>query len=224
MFARHAPKPQKSLALDKEIHIGKSGSVNDIIKHDILNALNLDMLLQSKTLKPNPFYDFDFDHQFIPCEKFDAKNGYKMKKCYFPGVASIGKNIVFIENRNGNSNVKFKQFDTLQAAYEILERKNFRINRSLMDCGSFTKEIIETIEANCKWFYIRGQRCWELSNRVKEVKEWGTLRIGLFDVVVCSIDYIPFGGEKTYRYVVSRQKKIRDKQMPFLRMILPTGQ
>jgi hypothetical protein len=36
---------QKSLALDKEIHIGKFGSVNDLSKHAILNELNLDMLL-----------------------------------------------------------------------------------------------------------------------------------------------------------------------------------
>lgn len=76
-----------------------------------------------------------------------------------------------------------------------------------MDCGSFTKEIIETVEVNCKRFYIRAQRCGELSNQIKEVKEWETVRIGLFDVEVCSIDYIPFGREKTYRYVVSRQKK-----------------
>jgi hypothetical protein len=194
------------LSLEKETHIGKSGSVNEFSKHAVLNALNLDMLLQSKTLQPNRLYDFDFDHQFIPCEKYDSKKGYKMKQGYFPGVASIGKNMVFIENRNGNSNVKFKQSDTLQAAYEMLERKNILIDRSRMDCGSFTKEIIETVEANSKRFYIRAQRCGELSHRVKEVKEWETVRIGIFDVELCSIDYIPFGGEKTYRYVVSRQK------------------
>ena len=114
---------------------------------------------------------------------------------------------MIFENRNGNSIVKFKQSETLQAAYAMLKNKNISIDRSRMDCGSFTKEIIETVQANCKRFYIRAQRCGELSNRVKEVKEWETAWIGLFDVEVCSIDYIPFGGEKTYRYVVSRQKK-----------------
>ena len=197
---------QKSLALDKEIHIGKSGSVNDISKNARLNELNLDMLLQSKTLRPNRFYDLDFDHQFIPCEKYDSKKGYKMKQGYFPGVASIGKEIVFIENRNGNSNVKLKQADTLAEAYKLLESKKIKIDRSRMDCGSFTKEIIETVAANCKRFYIRAQRCGELSNQVKQVEFWETVRIGLFDVEVCSIDYAPFGEDKTYRYVVGRQK------------------
>ena len=197
---------QKSLVLDKEIHIGKSGSVNDISKNARLNELNLDMLLQSNTLRPNRFYDLDFDHQFIPCEKYDSKKGYKMKQGYFPGVASIGKEIVFIENRNGNSNVKFKQADTLAEAYKLLESKKIKIDRSRMDCGSFTKEIIETVAANCKRFYIRAQRCAELSNQVKQVEFWETVRIGLFDVEVCSIDYAPFGEDKTYRYVVGRQK------------------
>ena len=48
---------QKSLAFDKEIDFGKSGSVNDLCKHAIFNELNLDMLLQSKTLRPNRVYD-----------------------------------------------------------------------------------------------------------------------------------------------------------------------
>jgi len=81
------------------------------------------MLLQSKTLRPSRLYDFDFDHQFIRCEKYDSNKGYKMKQGYFHGVARIGKEIVFIKNRNDNSNVKFKQAETLQAAYEKLERR-----------------------------------------------------------------------------------------------------
>ncbi|MBJ7881990.1 IS1380 family transposase [Gelidibacter salicanalis] len=197
---------QKSLSLDKEVHIGKSGSVNDISRHATLNGLNLDMLLQLKTLVPNKSYDLDFDHQFVPCEKYDSRKGYKMEKGYFPGVASIGKEVVYIENRNGNSNVKFKQADTLKDVYSMLKNKRIKIDRSRMDCGSFTKEVIEIVEANSERFYIRAQRCSELSNRVKDMKDWRTVRIGLFDVEVCSIDHTPFGGEKTYRYVVGRQK------------------
>lgn len=74
---------QKSLAIDNEIHIRKSGSVNDISKHAIFNALNLDQMLPSKTLQPNQFYDFDFEKQFISCEKYDSKKGYKIKQCKF---------------------------------------------------------------------------------------------------------------------------------------------
>jgi len=197
---------QKQLSLDKEIHISKSNSINEFSKHSTLNALNLDMLIHSCILKPNQFYDFDFDNQFIACEKYDSKKGYKMKFGYFPGVATIGKHIVYFENRNGNSNVKFKQAETLQSAYALLKSKNIFIDRSRMDCGSFAKGIVKTAEANSKRIYIRAQRCDELYAQLQEVKQWETVRIGLFDVEVCSIEYAPFGEEETYRYVVSREK------------------
>jgi hypothetical protein len=197
---------QKQMALAKETHKSKSGTVNEFSKHGKLNALNLDMLLTSQTLKANEFYDFDFDNQFISCEKYDSKKGYKMKHGYFPGIATIGKHIVYFENRHGNSNVKYKQSDTLQSAYDLLNGKNIYINRSRMDCGSFAKEIIQVVESKSKIFYIRAQRCEELYNQLKEVKQWETVRIGLFDVEVCSVEYTPFGEEKTYRYVVSREK------------------
>ena len=197
---------QKTLALEKEIHVSNSKTINEFSKHSTLNALNLDMLVQTETLKPNQFYDFDFDNQFISCEKYDSKKGYKMKNGYFPGVASIDNYIVYFENRNGNSNVKFKQADTLQAAYDLLKSKDIFIDRSRMDCGSFTKEIVTTSEANSKRVYIRAQRCDELYRQLQEVVKWETVKIGLFDVEVCSIEYAPFGEEKKYRYVVSREK------------------
>ena len=197
---------QKALSLEKEIHLSNSKTVNEFSKHSTLNALNLDMLVQTETLKPNHFYDFDFDNQFISCEKYDSKKGYKMKHGYFPGVASIDNFIVYFENRNGNSNVKFKQAETLQAAYALLKSKNISIDRSRMDCGSFTKEIVTTADSNSKRIYIRAQRCDELYRQLQEVERWEIVRIGLFDVEVCSIEYAPFEEEKKYRYVVSRER------------------
>lgn len=38
---------------------------------------------------------------------------------YFPGIASINNYPVYIENRNGNSNVKYKQAETLKRAYLV---------------------------------------------------------------------------------------------------------
>ena len=197
---------QKQLAFGKEIHISKSKTENEFSNHSRLNALNLDMLIDSNILKPTRLYDFDFDNQFIPCEKYDSKKGYKMKYGYFPGIATIGKHIVYFENRNGNCNVKFKQADTLQSAYDLLKSKNILIDRSRMDCGSFTKDIVKVVKANSKRIYIRAQRCDELYTQLQEVTQWETVRIGLFDVEVCSIQYAPFGELETYRYVVSREK------------------
>jgi len=72
------------------------------------------MLLQTKTLKPKQFYDFDFDNQFISCEKFDSVKGKNMKQGYFIGVASIDNYIVYFENRNSNVNLNLpKRFNLL---------------------------------------------------------------------------------------------------------------
>ncbi len=196
---------QKNLAQPKVVHVSKAGVEHHFSYHDNLNKLNLDLLLKTKSLQSNQYYDFDFDHQFIPCEKYDSKKSYKMKRGYFPGVSTIGQHIVHIENRNGNSNVKYKQAETLKEAYALLASKEIKIDRSRMDCGSFSKEIISVVEQNSKRFYIRAQRCAELSQKVRAVKEWTTVQIGLLNVEVCSIDYKPFGEEKEYRYVVSRQ-------------------
>jgi len=104
----------KSLTQEKEVHISNSGITHQFSNHENLNALNLDMLLKTNTSDSNKYYDFDFNHQFIPCKKYDSKKSYKMKRGYFPGVSTIRKHIIHIENRNGNTNVKYKQADTLK--------------------------------------------------------------------------------------------------------------
>jgi hypothetical protein len=69
-----------------------------------LNDLNIKSLLLTKQLKKGEFYDYDYDNQIIEHEKYDAKKTYKMNTGYFPGVATIGNKIVYVENRDGNAN------------------------------------------------------------------------------------------------------------------------
>jgi len=196
---------QKELCLAKEIHLSKQNTRNEFSKNNILNRLNLSILILTKQLKSNQDYTLDFDNQFIACEKYDAKKGYKMMRGYFPGIAAIGKNIVYLENRNGNSNVKYKQEETLETIYEMLNANGIKIKRSRMDCGSFTKKVIKTAEKNSEFFYIRAQRCGELNSKIKAIKEWSKVTVGSKEVEVASIDYKPFNEEKSYRYVVSRE-------------------
>ena len=51
-------------------------------------------------IKVGSHVDLDFDHQFIPTHKFDAKYSYKQDHGYFPGRASIGGIIAGGENRS----------------------------------------------------------------------------------------------------------------------------
>ena len=70
---------------------GKSYSFNTAEK---LNTLLLRMIRRMGLIKEGSHVDLDFDHQFVPAHKFDAKYSYKQDFGYFPGWASIGGIIV----------------------------------------------------------------------------------------------------------------------------------
>jgi hypothetical protein len=196
---------QKSLSLSKDIYLSKNDIKNEFSENEKLNALNLSILTHTQQLKSTGDYTLDFDNQFIACNKYDSKKGYKMKKGYFPGIATIGKNIVYLQNRNGNSNVKFKQEETLSSVFKLLSEQAIKPKRCRMDCGSFTKEIIKVVEQNCQHFFIRAQRCGDLTTQIQSIKEWKKETIGIQDVEVASIQYKPFSENKEYRYVISRE-------------------
>ena len=75
-----------------------------------MNCLLVNALLATGQLKSGQEYDFDFDHQFIETEKYDAKPTYKKFLGYSPGVAVINDMIVGIENRDGNKGSRNKAF------------------------------------------------------------------------------------------------------------------
>ena len=49
-----------------------------------------------------------------------------------------------------------------------------------MDCGSFAKDIVEVVEANSKYIYIRAQRCEDFKQHIREVlkEDWQEVKIG----------------------------------------------
>ena len=135
----------------------KSYSFNTAQK---LNTLLLRMIRRMGLIKVGSHVDLDFDHQFIPAHKFDTKYSYKQDFGYFPGWASIWGIIVGGENRDGNTNVRFHQEDTLRRIMDrVTSELGVVIERFRADCGSFSKEIIQTVEQRCNTFYIRAANC-----------------------------------------------------------------
>lgn len=196
---------QKELATGTEKLFSKNNIENQINTNDNLNDLNIKFLNKLKAFNTSKLHDLDFDNQFIATEKYDSKKSYKMKHGYFPSVASIGKHTVYFENRNGNSNVKFQQATTLQKIFDLLKTNQIKIGRARMDCGSFTKEVINVVKENVENFYIRAQKCDALREEIKKQTQWKSVEINFKKVQVCSINYKPFKEETTYRYVVCRE-------------------
>jgi len=96
---------------------------------------------------------------------------------YLPGVASIDDKIVYIENRDGNANVKFEQATALIRAYGVLQEQGIRINRSRVDAGFYSKDIIRVVAQNSKLFYIRANKCAELFEQILQIENWQTVEI-----------------------------------------------
>ena len=151
--------------------------------------------------------NYDFDHQFIETEKYDAKHTYKKFLGYRPGVAVIGDLIVGIENSDGNTNVRFHQKDTLKRFFERFEQNNLVINRFRADCGSCSEEIVEEVATHCKTFYIRANRCSSLYNDLFALRGWKRGEINGIEFELNSILVEKWKG-KTYRLVIQRRKRM----------------
>ncbi len=171
-----------------------------------LNRLNIKTLKQTGQLKEGGFYDFDYDNQILANNKYDAKHTYKKNKGYFPGIATIGDKIVYVENRDGNANVKIGQAETLTRAYELLKSENIKINRSRMDAGSYSKDIINVVDNNSKLFYIRANKSANLFENIKQISNWEKVEINFKEYEVASIKFTQFFEKRNYRLVIMREK------------------
>jgi len=188
------------------VEVSSSGKEYQFNINEPLNNLNIKSLLLTKQLEKDKLYDFDYDNQIIEHEKFDAKKTYKMNTGYFPGVATIGDKIVYIENRDGNANVKTAQAQTLERAYQLLNQNGIYVNRSRMDAGSYAEEIIEVVDKYSRLFYIRANKCEALTEKIREITDWQTVEINFIKYQAASIAFTNFLADRNYRLVVMREK------------------
>lgn len=179
---------------------------------DKLNELLVKALVCTNQLKKGESYDLDFDHQYIETEKFDAKRTYKKFSGYGPGIAVIGNMIVGIENRDGNTNVRFHQQDTLLRFFENLKNNAITINRFRADCGSCSEDIIRVVESHCKHFYIRANRCNSLYDDIFALRGWKMEIINGIEFELNSILVEKWKG-RAYRLVIQRQKRMNNEQL-----------
>ena len=119
----------RELTQDNISYTSDQGKTYDFNTAYKLNTLLINALVSTGELKEVEEYDVDFDHQFIETEKYDAKPTYKKFLGYRPGVYVIGDKIVYIENSDGNTNVRFHQADTHKRFFALLESRNIRVNR-----------------------------------------------------------------------------------------------
>jgi hypothetical protein len=196
----------KELSVENTKFTSASNKVYDFNINNQLNKLNIKSLILTKQLKANRLYDFDYDNQVLINKKYDAKDTYKKNKGYVPGVATIDDKIVYLENRDGNANVKFEQASTLRRAYELLAEEDIKVNRSRMDAGSYTKEIIDIVDQNSELFYIRANKSLNLLEKINKIENWETVEINYKIYEVASIPFTQFHEDRKFRLVIMREK------------------
>lgn len=194
------------LATENTIVNSTSGKEYEFNINEKMNDLNIKSLLLTKQLKKGEVYDFDYDNQIIKHEKWDARRTYKNTTGYFPGVATINDKIVYIENRDGNANVKIAQDKTLERAYEQLQENEIKINRSRMDAGSYAKDIIDMVSKHSRLFYIRANRSESMLEQICQIDEWKEVEINIKSYEVASIPFCQFFEDRSYRLVIMREK------------------
>ena len=115
-------------------------------------------------------YTLAYDNQVMATEKYDARSTYKKSEGYQPGVTSIGKNIGYIEGRNGNSPAKYQQEETLTRAFSLLDQQGIRIKRFRADSASYQQKVISLVEGTSQHFYIRAVRCATMEQQISQIR------------------------------------------------------
>ena len=196
----------KELTQENISYTSDQGKIYDFNTADKLNTLLINALVLTGELKEEEGYDVDFDHQFLETGKYDVKPTYKKFLGYRPGVYVIGDKIVYIENSDGNTNVRFHQADTHKRFFSLLDSKNISVNRFRADCGSCSKEIVSEIEKHCKLLYIRANRCSSLYDDIFVLRGWKTEVINGIQFELNSI-LVEKWEVRGYRLVIQRQRR-----------------
>ena len=167
-----------------------SGNENKINVNSKLNKFLIRSGIKFNQLNPNDKgLVYDFDHQFIPAEKFDATYSYKNKRGYFPGVATISNIPVYIEGRNGNCNVKTAQLSTHKRALSALEEEGVIPKIARMDSGSYIKEVTDYFHGKDIKFFIRANNSETLLEHAVDAGNWQSCTINSQDMEVACFKY-----------------------------------
>lgn len=138
---------------------------------------------------------------------------YKWDYGYQPGVCTINEeHILYIENRNGNSDAKSFQVDTLKRAFDLLDSK--KIHNFRADAASYQYDVISLLQNKVDNFYI-GCRNSYIEKYFAKVANWEEMEDKDGPHEVGSIEIVPFKKQaesnkeeaRTYRVVVKRKAK-----------------
>lgn len=196
----------------------RRGSVTHIYNtNSVLDNLNMEILKRQGAFSDNELI-LDYDNTIIFNEKSDSKMTYKRNPGYQPGVCTLNEEqILYIENRNGNSDAKAFQDDTISRIFDLLKTHNIRKpDHFRADAASYQYDVINLLEEEVHYFYV-GCRNSYVEKYFSKVTNWQPLYDdNLQFMEVGEIKITPFKNRtqtpKEYRLIVKRKLK-KDAQL-----------
>lgn len=178
-------------------------------QHDKLNNLLQKLAVKTGAVVPTASNTLDYDNVILENEKADSSKTYKMTTGYQPGIAAIGRQIVFIEGRGGNTPAAYKMDETLKQCFKGLKDNGIHIEHFRSDSAAYQQSVIEEAEKSCTYFYIRMDDSQSLRDAIKDIPqtEWKQAVINHKKVEIADTPFFPFNGKKAYRAVVQRRKR-----------------
>lgn len=213
----------KELAIQSQAFVTKRSSAEHLFAvNDQLNRLNLSLCEQLFSMSKKPV-TLDYDNTLCYTKKKDATRTYKSEDGYQPGAAFIGRQVVYVENRTGNSSAHVGQHETLQRVFSLLEEQGVKVGCFRADSASYGYEMIKVIDHFSDTFYIRARMSQSLERAISGITKWQAVKKGDETVQLGETTFTPFqraarGSEvkslKSYRLVVVKEKR-RDGQLNF---------
>ena len=203
------------LSVEDTVYTSDSGKEYRFNTAERLNGLLVYAAVRSGMLHSGEEYDFDFDHEFLASETWDALPTYKGHDGYSPACAvltSLRGNldvIAGIENRDGNAAVKFRQEDTLERILLNIIEQGIRIRYARVDCGSYSKEAVRLLLEHSRRIFVRAGMSRTLRGKLQNPgRQWRKVEMNCQQIEVASLPFDGFDGEvRGCRLVVQRQHK-----------------
>lgn len=206
----------KSLAEPMQLFDTVRGNVlHEFSINNLLTGINLSMIKKLNLLDQSNL-TLDYDNTIIFSKKADAKMTYKKDYGYCPGVGLIGGTVVYVENRNGNSDAKTLQDETLERMFTALSAAKIKIKRFRADGATYN---LKTLTAACKYadkIYVRARKDQAVLKAIASVNQWDKVETKNEIVYYGSVEFIPFKKRaresklehllRPYRLVVTKTK------------------
>ena len=185
-------KPQQTLVSEY------SGKSHNFSINMALNKLNLKLIkkmggINSKTII------LDYDNTILTNEKADSRRTYIKQNGYYPGVGIIGDKIVYVENRNGNSDAQTYQEKTLKRMFKLLKSEGIKINVFRADSASYQLQVIEAVKKYARKFFIKARIDQTVANAINGINKWIPTKINGKELLLGSTTFVPFHQSRILR-------------------------